>query len=97
MCEVRLYTFYFTYGTDPEYPFRGGWTEVYAPNLRTAIQLFKLLHPNREDSGSLNCSDYYNEEEFLSSKMRDKGNYGEYCHEAILFSHYIVEKEVKHE
>lgn len=90
MEESKLYTYYFTYGIAPEYPFRGGWTEVYAPDLRTAAKLFQILHPNREDSEVLNCSDYYTEEEFLSSKMRDEGNFGEYCHEVILFSHYLV-------
>lgn len=51
--------FYFTYGSDPAYPFQGGWTLVYAPDLKAAQQIFKAYHPNRPGSDALNCADYY--------------------------------------
>ena len=37
--------FYFTYGTDEEFPFRGGWSEVEADNLSMAVEIFNLMHP----------------------------------------------------
>lgn len=38
--------FYFTYGTDPSYPFQGGWTEVEAPDRPSACTAFKMYHPD---------------------------------------------------
>ena len=40
--------FYFTYGTDEEFPFRGGWSEVEADNLSIAVEIFNLMHPKRK-------------------------------------------------
>ena len=31
--------FYFTYGTDSGYPFRGGWSLIIAPNIKAAAQM----------------------------------------------------------
>lgn len=75
--------FYFTYGSDTEYPFEGGWTEIEADNQRQAIGIFKAIHPNREDSESLNCADYYDELRFGFTEMREHGNRGKFCHEQI--------------
>lgn len=78
-----LKKFYFTYGTDPEYPFRGGWTLIYAPDINSAAQLFKMYHPNRDDSNCLNCADYYSAANFEKSESYKTGNFGAYCHEII--------------
>ncbi len=75
--------FYFTYGSDSGYPFRGGWTLVIAPNLNAAIQIFKAHHPNRPGSGCLNCADYYRAEYFENSESYKDGNLGGGCHEII--------------
>ena len=75
--------FYFTYGSDPAYPFYGGWTEIEADNQRQAIGIFKAIHPDREDSESLNCADYYDELRFGFTEMRQCGNRGAFCHEQI--------------
>lgn len=56
--------FYFTYGSDPAYPFCGGWTEIEATSLYQATNIFKAAHRNDIDSETLNCADYYTEEGF---------------------------------
>ena len=75
--------FYFTYGTDSRYPFRGGWTLVYATDLQSAISIFRAHHPNREGSDCLNCADYYTAESFEKREIYKTGNFGAYCHETI--------------
>lgn len=75
--------FYFTYGTDLKYPFQGGWSLIYAPDLRSAQQIFKAVHPNREGSDCLNCADYYTAEQFMQTDAFREGNRGAKCHEVI--------------
>lgn len=81
--DKSLKKYYFTYGTDPEYPFRGGWTLIYAPDINSAAQIFKANHPNERDSSILNCADYYTAKEFEKSESYKTGNFGAYCHEII--------------
>lgn len=76
--------FYFTYGTDEKMPFRGGWTMIQAPNIKTAARVFKAYHPNSDDSEILNCADYYTEEAFKRTRMSREGNFGKYCVETII-------------
>lgn len=81
--------FYFTYGTDKGYPFRGGWTLITAPNMSAAVQIFKTFHPNRDDNECLNCADYYRADYFESSESYKTGNFGGYCHEEITVARTI--------
>lgn len=76
-------TYYFTYGTDAAYPYYGGWTEVEAPDEKTARALFKAYHPNREGSDCLNCASVYSEDGFKKTGMMDVGNFGKKCLEQI--------------
>lgn len=74
--------FYFTYASDDEkMPFKGGWTEIEAPDIRIAAKIFAALHPNEDDSEVLNCADYYTEEAFRRTRMSREGNFGAFCHE----------------
>lgn len=84
--------FYFTYGTDSGYPFRGGWTLIIAPDEKTATQIFRAFHPDRW-SGCLNCSDYYRADRFEQSDMYKTGNFGAYCHETIRVSREITKEK----
>ena len=79
----ELQKFYFTFGVDEHYPFRGGWVEIYAENLSKAQQIFKLYYPHPDDNEILNCSDYYTEEQFKNSLMIENGNFGAECHAII--------------
>ena len=82
--------FYFTYGTDPGYPFRGGWTLIEAPSFDIAIQIFRAFHPDRQESGCINCADYYRAGYFEQSESYKNGNFGGYCHEIIRVSHELT-------
>lgn len=74
--------FYFTYGYDHR-PYNGGWTEVIAPDISTAVALFKAIHPPK-DGDLLPCAGVYTEEQFQRSSMAGpKGNFGQFCHEVI--------------
>lgn len=74
--------FYFTYGTEGQ-PFRGGWTEVEAPDGPAACAAFRTYHPDKTE-GLLNCSSVYPEEQFKFTKMFTAGNFGSRCHETIV-------------
>lgn len=75
--------FYFTYGTSETQPYKGGWSEVIAPDMRAACEAFRSVHPDRTPN-ILNCADYYTEEEFLNSCMNGPdGNMGHHCREVI--------------
>lgn len=75
--------FYFTYGDADYYPYKGGWTEVFAPDLPTAQKIFKAVHPNIME-GIINCADFYTSEEFVKSGMLSNGNRGKYKHELLI-------------
>ncbi|MEH2936300.1 hypothetical protein [Acutalibacter sp. JLR.KK004] len=80
--------FYFTYGTDPSYPFQGGWTEIEAPDPDKAGEIFSAVHPDRH-AGILNCAFTYTEERFKATEMyKSGGNFGCYCHERLVFDGY---------
>ena len=74
--------FYFTFGTDKRYPYRGGWVLIHAPSLRVAVKIFRAVFPEKT-RGLLNCSDYYTEEQFEKTGMLENGNFGEFCHQEI--------------
>lgn len=77
--------FYFTYGTSKSYPFRGGWTEVIAPNRSMAIGAFNAVHPPQVED-IINCSFVYDETTFKTFEMYKNGNLGARCHERITIS-----------
>lgn len=74
--------FYFTYGQEGQ-PFRGGWTEVVAPNSHLACEAFRHHHPDKI-KGLLNCSSVYTEESFKATEMYAGGNFGARCRELII-------------
>ena len=80
-------SYYFTYGTEGQ-PFFGGWTEIEAPDGRTACALFRAYHPDKTE-GLLNCSSVYNEDAFRKTHMPREGNFGAWCHERITVKRVI--------
>ena len=63
--------FYFTFGSDPEYPFgQNDFVEIEAEDGEQACDLFRVLHPNRPCRPLLNCAFIYCEETF--NKFRDQ-------------------------
>ena len=94
-----LNAFYFTYGSDPCFPYQGGWTLVLAAGYDDAVAAFDAYHPRSESAyGCINCADIYTSEEFLSTKMATQGNRGAGCHEIIKLSRIeLQEKEAVNE
>lgn len=85
--------FYFTYGTDPDYPFQGGWTEIEAPDPRISEDIFEMFHPSRKIA-TLNCAFAYTEEKFKETKMyKSKDNFGGRCHERIILTRELLDTD----
>lgn len=81
--------YYFTYGASEDFPFQRGWTEVIAPNLAAACEIFRMIHPDRYEH-TLNCSDIYSEAEFQRTQMCVEGNFGIRAHEIITLQHTLL-------
>ena len=81
--EAKGMKFYFTYGAHGQ-AYEGGWTEVVAPDIRTAFKLFEALHPINEETGLYPYSDHYTEESFRKTSMYKNGNFGKFCNERIV-------------
>lgn len=80
---MDLEKFYFTYGSDDDQPYCGGWTVVWAPNYHMACQAFRAVHPDRIPN-VLNCASVYSAKEFEKTKMfGSEGNFGRRCRETI--------------
>ena len=82
--------FYFTYGTSESFPYKGGWTEVEAPDMRTAIAVFRLVHPDSSEN-TINCAFYYTEEEFNQDGCFANGNRGHGCWEKLKLTQEVFE------
>ena len=81
----KMETFYFTYGTDKNFPFQGGWTEVHAADRNQAVALFRREHPDRTP-GLVNCSSIYTEKQFQDKVLplyKDGDAFWSVCHERI--------------
>lgn len=81
--------FYFTYGDNPQFPYKNGWTLIIADNMETAIKAFRLAHPDVHEN-TINCAFYYNEEEFNNTILPDNGNDGSFCHETIYADRFLT-------
>lgn len=82
--------FYYTYGSDANFPFYGGWTTIIAENIDTAEKLFRKLHPDRQNSKALNCAGVYSEDEFKRTNMyKNNNNLGYAEHECIRQPGYL--------
>ena len=76
-----LQNYYYTFGTDEEYPFKGGWVVIQAPTRQAASRIFSSYFPDRDGSTFLNCAFVYNEEQFKKTSMyEDNDNLGAGCH-----------------
>ena len=79
-----LKPYYYTFGTDPEYPYSRGWVEVYANSWEEAHKKFRTKFPDRPGhEGTVNCAFFYGKESWERTSM-SKGNMGEFCHGVII-------------
>ena len=58
--------FYFTFGSDPEFPHQNTYLVVVANSLSEAVEKFRKKYPDRH-SGCVNCAFFYTEEEWKGS------------------------------
>lgn len=84
-------TFYFTYGLgDPAetgQDYQGGWTEVEAPDVWKAVDIYKVFHPCLD---GLPCSSVALTERQMG-KMLTNGNGGKFCHDRIVAMREVTE------
>lgn len=73
--------FYFTYGSNPQFPFSYGCSRVVASDKHEACRIFRTYHPNV--NGCMNCADIYSEEQFNKAKTR--------CSSSFSFEHEVLE------
>lgn len=81
----KMEPFYFTYGTDKNFPFQGGWTEIHAADRKQAVALFRREHPDRSP-GLVNCSSIYTKKQFQDKVLplyKDGDAFWSVCHECI--------------
>ena len=82
MSELNPY--YYTFGTDPEYPYCRGWVEVYASSWEEAHEKFRIRFPDRPGhEGTINCAFFYDQKSWERTSM-SKGNMREFCHEVVI-------------
>lgn len=87
--------YYFTYGSDDQFPFQSGWTEVKAESYDEAVEAFQAFHPNRPGSDFINCAGIYGEESFSRKRMAKEGNFGSKCVERIRVSSIEASKTIE--
>lgn len=56
--DIKQEAFYFTFGTNPGFPFQRGWVEVWAKDIEEAIEKFRAKYPDRTP-GVVNCAFFY--------------------------------------
>ena len=70
----ELTPFYFTFGTDPEFPYQNGYLVVYASTLSEAVRKFQEKYPNRM-LNLLNCSSVYSRSVWERSGLGEAKDY----------------------
>lgn len=78
---MRVNKYFYTFGTDSQFPYQRGWVEVRAADWDEAHLKFSTRFPDVHKN-VLNCAFYYDERQFIESGMTG-GNMREFCHEII--------------
>lgn len=55
--------YFYTFGSDPSFPYHDGWVEVYADSWNEAHEKFRARFPDRHKN-TLNCAFFYDEEQW---------------------------------
>lgn len=82
--------FYFTYGIEG-HPFCGGWTVVTAPDMDSAVDIFKIFHPSKHGD-LVNCAGIYTEKYFCKTDMSRTGNMGAFAVEEISLARTVLDE-----
>lgn len=78
--DANFKKYYFTFGSDEEFPYHGGWVIIEAASQMMARLLFQSIYPDRHQN-TLNCAWVYDAEEFEKTDMyKNNDNLGSACH-----------------
>lgn len=73
--------FFYTFGSDPQYPYKNGWVEVHAETWEQAHEKFRTRFPDVHKD-TLNCAFFYDADRW--AQMNPEANWaGWVCHEII--------------
>lgn len=77
--------FYFTFGTDSGFSFKGGWVVVSATDRENAVKRFEEDFPPRKKNNNIvNCAWIYDQKSFEDTEMfRENDNLGYGCHKEL--------------
>ncbi len=73
--------YFYTFGSDPGFPYQCGWVEVRAKSWQEAHQKFRSRFPDRNED-TLNCSFFYNEQQWAAISPETNWE-GRKCYEVI--------------
>ena len=79
---IEQKTFYYTFGSDEQFPYKNGWVEVIAESHEEADKKFRRRFTDVH-TGILNCAFVYTEDDFPETIMAQNGNLQGFCHEII--------------
>lgn len=75
-----LNNYYFTFGTNEQYPYRDGYLIVKAENANDVVQKYRSRYPDIDD-GIINCAFIYSEDQWMEISKNTSRNM--VCHEII--------------
>lgn len=55
--------YFYTFGSDPGFPYHDGWVEVLAASWNEAHEKFRAKFPDRHED-TLNCAFFYDEQQW---------------------------------
>lgn len=73
--------YYYTFGSDPKFPYQFGWVEVHAASWDEAHTKFRVRFPDRHEN-CLNCAFFYGEKRWTEMNPEQTWN-GWKCFEVI--------------
>ena len=76
-----MHKYFYTFGSDPKFPYQCGWVEVHANSWEEAHQKFRARFPDRH-KGTLNCAFFYGEDRWAEMNP-EKTWHGWKCWEVI--------------
>lgn len=85
-------SYYFTFGADKNYPFKGGWVIVKARSMKDAEAIFSIVFPNSSDDKRRSFAFSYSESAFKNTAMYKNDNLGVRCHGIISFKAFKQKK-----
>ena len=71
--QQNLNNYYFTFGSDKEYPYQNTYLIIKSDDYYNARKVFPKIYPCRDTSGTLNFAFQYTENEWVDVSRHYKG------------------------